>query len=186
MPGVLIRHADLSRDAAACAAIYAPSVSVGVSSLEERAPTAEEMAQRIQATTRRYPWLIAEADGEAVGYAYATEHRSRSAYRWAADTAVYISSTHHRRGVGRKLYGPLLGLLAAQGLYTACAGITLPNEASVGLHEAMGFTAVGVYTAIGYKHGAWRSVGWWQAELRERTGDEAPHNPGPPARLSTA
>jgi L-amino acid N-acyltransferase YncA len=180
---VLIRHADPSADAGACAAIYAPSVIEGIASLEERAPSPEEMAARIEATSAAYPWLVAELEGEPAGYAYATEHRSRSAYRWSADTTVYVSPSHHRRGVGRALYQALFELLTAQGLYTACAGITLPNDASVGLHEAMGFEPIGVYRAIGYKHGQWRSVGWWQAQLREPRADVTPLEPGPPPRL---
>lgn len=181
--GVLIRHAEPAADAAVCAAIYAPSVIEGVASLEERAPDREEMAARIKSTSVAYPWLIAEIEGEAVGYAYATEHRARSAYRWAADTTVYISPAHHRRGIGRVLYAALLELLTVQGLYTVCAGITLPNDASVGLHEAMGFELIGVYRAIGHKHGQWRSTGWWQAQLREPRDGQSPADPGPPARL---
>jgi L-amino acid N-acyltransferase YncA len=178
-----IRHADPPADGTPCAAIYLPSVSDGAASFEERAPDAAEMAERIARISERYPWLVAEEGGEILGYAYATEHRSRSAYRWAADTAVYISSEHHRRGVGRALYGALLPLLRRQGLYMAVAGITLPNEASVGLHERMGFELVGHYRDIGFKHGAWRTVGWWQARLREPVEGEAPADPGPPARL---
>jgi L-amino acid N-acyltransferase YncA len=183
VPGVLIRHADPAADAADCVAIYTPSVTHGVASFEEQAPSPPEMARRIETTSARYPWLIAEDEDEPVGYAYATEHRWRSAYRWTADTTIYISPGHHRRGVGRTLYGALLELLTAQGLYTACAGITLPNDASVGLHEAVGFEPIGVYRAVGYKHGAWRSVGWWQAQLRETKDDEVPAEPGRPARL---
>jgi len=132
---VLIRHADPTRDAAACASVYAPFVTDGVASLEERAPGAPEMAARIETISARHPWLVAEIQDGVVGFAYATEHRARAAYRWATDTTVYVSSSHHRRGVGRALYGALLPLLARQGLYVACAGITLPNQASVALHE---------------------------------------------------
>ncbi|MGI9183567.1 MAG: arsinothricin resistance N-acetyltransferase ArsN1 family B [Solirubrobacteraceae bacterium] len=180
---MLIRPADPAADATACAAIYAPSVLDGVASLEERAPSPEEMAARIRTTSAAYPWLIAELEGKPVGYAYATEHRGRSAYRWSADTTVYVSPRHHRRGVGRALYDALFELLTAQGLYNACAGITLPNDASVRLHEAMGFELIGVYRAIGYKHGRWLSVSWWQAQLRAPRDHAAPANPGPPARL---
>jgi phosphinothricin acetyltransferase len=155
----------------------------GVASLEERAPSPAEMAARIKTTSAVYPWLIAELDGEPVGYAYATEHRGRSAYRWSADTTVYVAPHHHRRGVGRALYEALFELLTAQGLYAACAGITLPNDASVGLHEAIGFELVGVYRAIGYKHGQWHSVGWWQAQLSEPRTGVTPAEPGPPRRL---
>jgi L-amino acid N-acyltransferase YncA len=180
---MVIRHADPARDGAACATIYAPSVSTGAASFEEVAPGADEMAARIARISDRYPWLLAQDGEDILGYAYATEHRGRSAYRWAADTAVYVSAEHHRRGVGRALYGALLPLMGRQGLYTAVAGITLPNAASVALHERMGFALVGQYRDIGFKHGAWRTVGWWQARLREPVPGQPPAEPGPPARL---
>jgi L-amino acid N-acyltransferase YncA len=180
---VLIRHAVAAVDASACAAIYRPFVQFSVASLEERPPTANEFAGRIERTSRRYPWLVATLDGEVIGYAYASEHRERAAYRWAADVAVYVSGTHHRRGAGRALYAALLPLLGRQGLHVACAGITLPNEASVALHQAFGFTGVGIYRRIGWKAGAWRDVGWWELELLEPAGDGPPPEPGPPARL---
>jgi len=162
---MVIRDADPARDAAACAAIYAPFVANTAVSLEEEAPTAVEMSRRITATSERYPWLVAEIDGALAGYAYASAHRDRAAYRWAADVAVYVDEPARRRGVGRALYDALLTLLAQQGVHTVCAGVTLPNDASVGLHEALGFRPVGVYQRIGYKQGAWRDVGWWQLEL---------------------
>lgn len=168
-----IRPADPVGDAAACAAIYAPYVTDTVISLEEVAPDAREMAARIQATSRTHPWLIAELDGVVAGYAYASRHRERGAYRWAADVTVYVGPDHHRRGVGRALYETLLRLLTDQGFCTACAGITLPNPASVGLHESCGFRPVGVYRAIGWKLGAWRDVGWWQCDLAV-PGDDPP------------
>lgn len=181
---MLIRHADPHRDAAACAAIYAPSVTEGVASLEERSPEPRELADRIRATSRNWPWLVAEIDGEVAGYAYASQHRERASYRWSADVAVYVAADHHRRGIGRALYEPLLDLLARQGYHEACAGITLPNDASVGLHESLGFVAVGIYRNIAFKHGRWRSVAWWQKTLRAHRDDGPPAEIGPPVRLS--
>jgi phosphinothricin acetyltransferase len=181
---MLIRHADPERDAAGCAAIYAPSVAEGVASLEERTPEPPAFVDRIRIISGDYPWLVAEIDGEVAGYAYASRHRERASYRWSADVTVYIDAAHHRRGVGRALYGDLLGLLAAQGVYEACAGITLPNDASVGLHESLGFELIGVYRDIAYKFGSWRSVGWWQKTLRDRRDGEAPAELGPPRRLA--
>jgi phosphinothricin acetyltransferase len=180
---VLIRHADPDRDAEACAAIYAPSVRDGVASLEERVPAPREIADRIRAIERNWPWLVAELSGVVAGYAYASQHRERASYRWSADVTVYVSPDHHRRGIGRALYEPLLALLAGQGYHEACAGITVPNDASVGLHESLGFVAVGVYRDIAYKHGRWRSVGWWQKTLREPIPGEKPAEIRPPGRL---
>jgi L-amino acid N-acyltransferase YncA len=176
---VVIRHADPALDGAACAAIYAPYVLDSVASFEERAPDAAEMAERIGRVTARYPWLVAEHDGTQRGYAHATEHRSRAAYRWAAEVAVYVAADHHRRGLGRALYDALFELLGRQGLQVALAGITLPNDASVGLHEACGFKPIGVFHRIGWKAGAWWDVGWWELELISPT-DGPPPEPEPP------
>jgi L-amino acid N-acyltransferase YncA len=180
---MLIRHADPGRDAVACAAIYAPNVTEGLASLEERAPEPREMAERIRIISATYPWLVAEIDGDVAGYAYGSRHHDRAAYRWSADVTVYISAAHHRRGVGRVLYGALIALLERQGVYELCAGVTLPNEASVGLHESLGFVPVGVYRDVAFKFGCWYSVGWWQMSLRPRPEGETPAEIGPPQRL---
>jgi phosphinothricin acetyltransferase len=179
---MLIRDADAERDAGACAAIYAPYVRDTPISLEERAPTAQEIAERIETTTQTHPWLVAEDAADVLGYAYATRHRTRACYRWATDVTVYVAPQSQRRGVGRALYQTLFGLLAEQGFRIACAGITLPNDASVGLHEALGFKPVGVYRDIGWKHGAWYDVGWWQLKL---AAGGPPRELGPPPRLAT-
>ena len=178
----MLRHADPARDGAACAAIYAPSVTGSVASFEEEPPGESEMARRIATTSERYPWLVAEEDDQAVGFAYASAHRERAAYRWAADAAVYVGEDYRGRGVGRTLYVALFELLVRQGIQVACAGITLPNDASVRLHEACGFELVGIYRRIGWKHGQWRDVAWWELELVPR-GAETPSELGPPARL---
>jgi L-amino acid N-acyltransferase YncA len=179
---MLIRHADPLRDAAACAAIYAPYVRDTVISLEEQPPGEDDMRGRIERVSRRYPWLIAERDGEIAGYAYGSLHRERAAYRWTADVTVYLALAHYRRGIGRALYTALFGLLLRQGVFVVCAGITLPNEASVALHESLGFTAVGVYRGVSWKLGAWHDVGWWQLPLRDPR-PEGPPELGQPARL---
>ena len=176
----MIRHADPARDAPACAEIYAPYVRDGAVSFEEVAPSAQELAQRIEQIGATHPWLVAEHDGKVVGFAYGSPHRERAAYRWAADVSVYVAPSHHRRGLGTQLYEALFALLRAQRLQIACAGITLPNDASVRLHEALGFEIVGVYREIGYKAGAWRDVGWWQ--LRLMPADGAPPEPLAPGR----
>jgi phosphinothricin acetyltransferase len=177
-----IRHADPDHDAAGCAAVYAPYVLDTVTSFEIEPPDAAELGRRIERVSERYPWLVAEEDGVVAGYAYACEHRERAAYRWAADVTVYLATEHQRRGIGGALYRTLLDLLVRQGIQVACAGITLPNDASVALHESYGFRLVGTYHRIGWKAGAWRDVGWWELELIERA-DDPPPEPGPPAAL---
>jgi phosphinothricin acetyltransferase len=179
MSPVRIRDADPVRDAAACAAIYAPSVEEGVTSFEERAPDAAAMAARIERTAATHPWLVAESRGEVIGYAYAYPHRERAAYRWAVDVSVYVAAGRRGQSYGRSLYEALFERLRRQRFQVACAGITLPNEASVGLHESLGFLAVGINRRIGWKRGAWHDVGWWQLELTP-AGAEPPAEPLPP------
>ena len=169
-------------DAAAIAAIYRPYVTDAVTSFEIEPPSAADMAARIDAVLARAPWLVCAGDGgEPCGYAYASSHHERAAYQWSVDVAVYIGAAHHRRGVGRALYETLLPLLRLQGFYVAHAGITLPNAASVGIHEAFGFRPVGVYPAVGWKHGAWHDVGWWRLPLQELVA-----TPAPPLSLAQA
>jgi L-amino acid N-acyltransferase YncA len=179
---VQIRHADPGRDAAACAAIYAPVVRDTVISFELVPPDAAELARRIERTSDTHPWLVACEGEEMLGYAYGSPHRERAAYQWAADVSVYVGTEHRRRGIGRALYEVLFGLLARQGFYIACAGVTLPNDASVGLHESLGFVPVGVYSDIGFKFGAWHDVGWWQLQLIPAARMPAAP-PGPPVSL---
>ncbi len=152
-------------DAEAIAGIYAPYVLETAISFEETPPSPEEVAGRIAATLVFYPYLVFAEDGVVVGYAYAGAHRAREAYRWSADVTVYAASGMQRRGVGRTLYRALLAALRQQGLHSAFAGIALPNAASVALHEAMGFTHLGVYREVGFKHGTWHDVGWWRLPL---------------------
>jgi phosphinothricin acetyltransferase len=176
MSSLTIRDADPQRDAHECAAIYAPNVEAGATSFEERAPSSEEMAARIERVLATHPWLVAERGGELLGYAYACAHRERPAYRWATDVSVYVAGAQHRQGIGRALYEALIERLRLQRFRIACAGITLPNEASVLLHERLGFGLVGVYRGIGWKAGAWRDVGWWQLDLGQ-DGDDPPAEP---------
>jgi len=158
-------------DAEQIAAIYAPNVTDTIISFELEPPTADEMRRRIEITLQRYPWLVCERQGRLLGYAYAGAHRSRAAYQWSVDVSVYVHEEARRTGVGRALYASLFAALEHQGFYNAYAGATLPNPASVGLHEAMGFRPVGVYRGTGYKMGAWHDVGWWHLPLRERVAD---------------
>jgi L-amino acid N-acyltransferase YncA len=162
-PGLI--RAVVRGDAAAIAAIYAPNVRDSFISFELEVPGAEEMAARIAATTVSHPWLVYEMDGRVVGYAYASKHRERLAYQWSADVSCYVDAGARGRGIGRALYEALLERLRGQGFRNAYAGIALPNEASVRLHESVGFKPLCVYEGVGYKLGAWRDVGWWQLRL---------------------
>jgi phosphinothricin acetyltransferase len=160
--GAMVRPADPARDAAACAAIYAPAVTDGYATFEEEPPGAEEMASRIAAA---HAWLVDERAGAVAGYASAVRFMERAAYRWAASVAVYVDPQHRRAGVGRALYDALLPALAERDLRWAMAGIALPNPASVALHEAVGFRRAGLFEQIGFKAGDWRDVAWYQRAL---------------------
>jgi phosphinothricin acetyltransferase len=153
-------------DAEQIAAIYAPFVSRTPVSFELEPPSADEMRGRIADILERLPWLVCEAGGQIQGYVYASPHRARAAYQWCVDVAVYVHEHRRRSGVGRALYTSLFEMLRQQGYFKAYAGITLPNAASVGLHESLGFEPVGIYRSVGYKLGAWHDVGWWQLALQ--------------------
>ena len=155
-------------DAAAIAAIYAPHVLGGTVSFEVEPPDAAAIRQRMAASGGLYPWLVAaDDDGAVLGYAYATRFRDRAAYRFVAETSIYVADGAQRRGVGRLLYGTLIETLRAQGFVQAIGALALPNAASVALHEALGFRAAGVYREVGFKHGQWIDVGIWQCTLNQ-------------------
>ena len=165
-------------DAAAIALIYAPYVTASAVSFETEAPDAAEMRSRIEAGGELYPWLVAvDEDGRILGYAYAGAFRARRAYRFSVETSVYVAEPAQGRGVGRRLYGALMPILEAQGFTQAIAAISLPNPASISLHEAHGFVSAGVYREVGFKFGGWHSVGLWQralAPLAEQPGEPKP------------
>ena len=182
---MLIRPASPTRDAEAIASIYAPYVTDTVISFEDVPPTPAEMAERIDRLTNTHAWVVAEDAGEVLGYAYACPHRERAAYRWTTEVTVYVDPRHQRRGAGRALYQALLETLADHGYRVALAVIALPNDASVGLHEACGFKPMGVYRGIGFKQGTWWDVGWWQLDLVMPDGS-APAEPEPPPACADA
>jgi phosphinothricin acetyltransferase len=173
---VTLRVASVE-DAEPISAIYAPIVRDTAISFETEPPSAGAMAERIEITQQRYPWLVALTDEQILGYAYASEHRQRAAYRWSVDVTAYVAESARGQGVGRSLYNGLILMLSAQGFRSAFAGIALPNDASIGLHEAVGFEALGVYKDVGYKLGTWRDVGWWRLALTD--GQSPPSEPIP-------
>ena len=166
-------------DAEAITAIYAPVVENTSISFELSTPSVDEMRGRIVKTLADLPWLVSEdAQGAVDGYVHASKHRERPAYQWSVDVTAYVRAGARGTGIGKRLYQVLFQELVALGYCQAFAGIALPNDASVALHEAVGFEHIGIYRKDGFKLGAWHDVGWWQRQLRE------PHNPRPLNRVS--
>ena len=171
---MLIRDAGVA-DAAACAAIYAPYVTDTVITFETVPPDETELAARITAAVDSHAWLVLLDAGRIAGYAYGSPYKARTAYRWSCEVSVYLELGRRRTGAGRMLYSALFTRLAERGFRTAVAGMTLPNDASVGLHRAMGFEPVGTYRRIGWKHGSWHDVAWTQRTLS--VGGDPPTEP---------
>lgn len=177
-PAALLRLA-MARDGRGLADIYAPYVRDTATSFEVEPPSPMEMRARVRRTRATLPWLVCEVDGKVAGFAYAGPYRSRPAYAWSVEVSAYVGLDWRGHGVGRALYTTLLGVLRLQGYVNAYAAITLPNAPSVALHRAFDFRQVGVFEAVGHKHGVWRDVSWWTLRLRR-----PPEQPVPPFRMS--
>ena len=161
----LIRRATPA-DADACAQIYDHYVLHTVVTFEEAAVSGAEMAGRMaEIEAAGLPWLVAEQGGEVVGFAYASKWKGRCAYRFSAETTVYLAQSQVRRGLGTLLYEELLAILRDTGVHAAMGGIALPNDGSVALHERLGFVKVAHFREVGFKFGRWIDVGYWQRLL---------------------
>lgn len=159
-------RAAVASDAPAIAAIYAHYVLHSTVTFEEQPVDADEIARRVAAVEASgLPWLVRELDGRTAAYAYATPWRPRSAYRFSVEVTVYVADDARGQGHGRALYGELFAQLRALGRHAALAGITLPNDASIALHEAMGMTKVAHLPEVGFKFGRWLDVGYWHRLL---------------------
>lgn len=161
-----IRLANLN-DATTILEIYSPYVLNTAISFEVEAPDFSEMQQRISENLKNFPWIVFEVDNSVVGYAYAAPFKSRSAYSWSVETTIYVKNSYLGKGIGKKLYADLLQRLKKQGVVNAIGGISLPNEASVRLHESMGFNQVAQFKEVGFKLGKWWDVGYWQFQLQK-------------------
>lgn len=154
-------------DIAGVLEVYRPYIEETSISFEYEVPTLEEFTQRVANITQQYPWLVYEEGGKVIGYAYGMTHRTRTAYQWSVEVAIYVAKDHRSKGVGKQLYEKLFALLREQGYKTAFAGMTIPNEKSEALHLSCGFEEIGVFKNIGYKFGEWHSVKWFQKQLGE-------------------
>lgn len=156
--------------------IYRPYVEKSPATYEIAIPSIADIRRRIRTHSAISPWFGCRSQGKLVGYAYASSHREREGYQWVVEVSCYISPEFHRRGLGRRLYEQLFQELENRGFVQLLAGISLPNAASVGLHEALGFRKVAEYPQIGFKQGAWQSAGWWQKTL-EQNFTKSPRKP---------
>ncbi len=157
----------VAEDAAAILELYAEYIKNTRVTFEIEVPTEEAFRERMERVTAQFPWLVCEADGEIAGYAYASKHGERAAYRWSADLSVYISEKYHRRGIASALYNALLELLRRQGYFTVYAGVSTPNPKSEAFHEAFGFRNLGEFKNVGHKLGQWCGVAWYELPLTE-------------------
>jgi phosphinothricin acetyltransferase len=159
--------------------IYSPSILNTAISFETVVPPIEEMQKRIETCLQKYPWIVCTIDRKIAGYVYASKHREREAYQWSCECSVYVHTDFKGKGIGKELYQLLFQILKLQGLRNIYAGITLPNPASVHLHEKLGFEHFANYENIGYKFGNWHTVGWWKLQINDYD-----LQPPPPLKLS--
>lgn len=172
-----IRYAKLN-DAARILEIYSPHILKTPTSIETEVPSIEEFQARMEETMTKFPWLVYESGDRVLGYAYASTHRSRCAYGWSVESTVYIDEPSQGQGIGAKLYRELFRLLKEQGAVNVFAGITQPNDASVRLHESLGFTPIGRFKDVGFKLGKWWDVGWWQLPIQKPVEPQTLKPPG--------
>ncbi len=163
----MIRKVE-ANDAESIAEIYNHYIVNTVATFEEAPVCDKEMMQRIaQVAEYELPWLVAENErGELIGYAYATKWRERFAYRFSVEITVYLSPAQSNKGVGSKLYAALFDELNQRGVHSVIGGITLPNSASVALHEKFGLKQVARFDEVGFKFDRWLDVGYWQGKIK--------------------
>lgn len=161
----MIRDVQLS-DAQRIIEIYNPYILDSIITFEEKTIDTLEMEQRIGHVLQQdLPWIVLETNEGIVGYAYASAWRARAAYRFTVETTIYLERNFKGKGYGRQLYASLLDRLKQKGIHTAIAGISLPNDQSVGLHEGLGFRKIAEFREVGFKFGKWVDVGFWQLML---------------------
>ncbi len=154
-------------DGAALAAIYSYYVENTAITFEYVAPSAEKFGERIAHKLEKYPYIVAEENGRALGYAYADMYRERAAFAWSCELSVYVDKNETGKGIGKRLYAALIELLRIQGFVSVVASITYPNESSVALHEKMGFSHLGTMHDIGFKFGRWLDLMWFEKRISD-------------------
>ncbi|MBR2407475.1 MAG: N-acetyltransferase [Lachnospiraceae bacterium] len=154
-------------DAEAILSIYSEYIKNTAVTFEIEVPSLASFRDRIARITEHFPWLVCEIDGVIAGYAFASKHGERAAYRWSADLSVYIHERFHRNHIASELYEAVIELLRTQGYYTVYAGVSTPNPKSEAFHHAYGFRCLGEFKNVGYKLGEWRGVAWYELPIAE-------------------
>ena len=154
-------------DAAGVADIYNWYIANTVVSFEEEPVPPSEMARRIETVLAAHDWLLLERGSELLGYAYAGRYHARAAYRWSAESTIYLRHGLEGQGLGTTLYAELIRRCFARDYRQLIGGIALPNDASVRLHEKLGYVKVSHLRNIGFKFERWIDVGHWQLEKPE-------------------
>ncbi|MGI9205188.1 MAG: arsinothricin resistance N-acetyltransferase ArsN1 family B [Woeseiaceae bacterium] len=152
-------------DATGILGIYRPIVEETANSFELVVPTVSAFTKRIESLIATHEWLVMEESNTVAGYAYASPHRPREAYKFSIETSVYVHPNYHGRGIGKNLYLALFESVRQKDFHCAYAGIALPNDASIALHKSCGFHEIGTFQEIGFKNGAWHDVSWWQRKI---------------------
>ncbi|MBP3672253.1 MAG: N-acetyltransferase [Oscillospiraceae bacterium] len=160
----MIRIAE-ERDVPEMLAIYAPYILTTTATFEYDVPSYEEFLRRLRSITERFPWLVWEEDGVILGYAYGSAPFERAAYSWCSEASVYLRPEAQGKGIGRKLYTALEGILTYQGYRVVYAIITSENAASVAFHSKMGYKTDVNFQNCGYKFGRWLGVIWMEKRL---------------------
>ncbi|MGV3508047.1 MAG: GNAT family N-acetyltransferase [Sphingobacteriaceae bacterium] len=158
--------------------IYKPYVQNTIISFEYEAPEIDEYTQRIKLYTADYPWLVCLQDQKIIGYAYAGKYGQRKAYQWSVESSIYLYPEAQGKGIAKVLYETLFSMLRLQGYFNVYAAISVPNEASLNFHKALGFKMIGAFEKAGYKMGNWHDVHWLQLQLIEHL-----HDPPEPRKI---
>lgn len=173
---ITIRMAKQS-DTEEILAIYAPYVRDTAITFEYTVPTIEEFSARMKKTLSKYPYLVAVRNEEILGYAYASEFKSRAAYDWAVETTIYIKQETRKNGVGKKLYQTMEKVLERQHICNLYACIAYPNPGSIGFHEHLGYRTIGHFSKCGYKLETWYDMIWMEKMIGEHEMSPQPFIP---------
>ena len=165
--------------AGALVEIYRPYVEHTAITFEYEVPSVSEFETRIRTTLKKYPYLVAEENGEALGYAYVSAFKGREAYDWSVETSIYVKQGFGKKGIGKQLYLALEDILRRQNICNLCACITYPNPASISFHEKHGYQTVAHFHASGYKQGQWHDMIWMEKTLCSHTIPPQPLIPFP-------